>query len=121
MRKKTASWHGYHDVLCDWDIPSRKVRIASIKANKPAHEQPLRLRLYKPMSAEACGLLAAHHELVGPTWAATYSHGAGHARAADNEAVGSAWAALEAIHKIECPNCPWNGMSIFPEAKEPTP
>jgi hypothetical protein len=27
----------------------------------------------------------------------------------------AAWAPLEAIHKIECPNCPWNGQTTFPD------
>ena len=25
------------------------------------------------------------------------------------------WAAIEELHRAECPNCPWNGETIFPE------
>ena len=26
---------------------------------------------------------------------------------------------IEALHELECPNCPWDGLSIFPEKVKP--
>lgn len=34
--------------------------------------------------------------------------------AVHEKAMSKAWASVDAIHKQECPNCPWNGETIFP-------
>jgi hypothetical protein len=38
------------------------------------------------------------------------------ARKAYDDARAPALKALEALHATECPDCPWNGETIFPEA-----
>ena len=38
------------------------------------------------------------------------------ARQAYDEAVSRNMSAIEALHAEECPNCPWNGHTIFPNA-----
>src|SRR3990167_9363295 len=43
-------WHVHHNVLAEWCYDYKK-RVAYIKADKPAHEQELRLRLFKPVVA----------------------------------------------------------------------
>jgi len=54
-----------------------------------------------------------------PAWA-TYDAAVKAARATYHAAVGPAWvtrdAALDAAHQAECPDCPWNGRTIFPVA-----
>ena len=121
MTERTASWHCHHDILCEWDSEPREVRIAFIKAEKPLHEQELRLRLYRPMSAEGCRLLA-RLATAREVWERTPE---GIAWSDDYEAWMTrteVWtttrnaiaAAIEALHKLECADCPWDGTTIFP-------
>ena len=97
-----AYWHIHHDTLAEFATEPIENRIAYIKAEKPTHERETRLRLLKPMSAEATALLAEYEKVQQAAWA-------------EYEKVRqAAWEPLGAIHKIECPNCPWDGKTIFP-------
>ena len=111
--KRTSSWHCHHDILWEWDKEPRAKRIAYIKKYKEPSQQALRLRLYRPMSAEARRLLricdatcAKAEEVCAATWAK-----------ADKLCAATCAKArkpLEALHRRECPDCPWNGKTIFP-------
>ena len=109
-----ACWHIYHDCLLDWcyDVRGRR---EYIKKYKPASEQPLRLRLMKRVKGELppelVEALNAYVE-VWNAWDKTQS--------AQNEAwlvwqkaIASHQDYIDALHEQECPNCPWDGHTIF--------
>ena len=111
MKKTEAGmyWHVHHDTLLEYCYDYNERR-TFIERNKPANEQKLRLRLFAPVSGE---LPKAYHE----AWKA-------HAEA--RKAYAEAWKAfdevlkacddeIQALHKIECPDCPWDGNTIFPK------
>jgi hypothetical protein len=121
---KSASWHCHHENLCEWDTEPRKNRIAYIKAEKSGRGRKLRLRLYQPMSSDAIKILIAYDLAVKPTRDAyvlattsasdAYDIAVKPARDAYVLAEKIAADALEVQHRLECPNCPWNGKTIFP-------
>ena len=78
-------------------------RIAFIKDHKAKVEIETRLRLMRPVVGQ---LPAAYLQ----AWAAYKSAGAayGGTRAATEVEI-------EALHRHECPDCPWDGRSIFPK------
>ena len=84
-------WHIHHDVLIEKLTEPFETRKAYIKAEKPKHEVEKRLRLMKPASKKAS-----------------------EARTVYDKAGSEARAKVEALHQKECPNCPWNGRTIFP-------
>ena len=119
-----AYWHIiHHDVLMEWtdDIEER---IAYVKRHKPAHEVETRLRLMQPVrGALPDAVVEARRASVEARRASDEAR-----RASDEawQAYDEAWRAydeawrahmpeIEALHAIECPDCPWDGKTIFPE------
>ena len=88
-------WHIHHEVLLEWSDDIQE-RIDYIKAHKPPHEVETRLRLLKPVQG------ALPPKLVK-------------AKAAYAKAYDECLPQIEALHALECPDCPWNGTTIFPE------
>lgn len=86
--RKVYYWHVHHEVLFEALTEPIENRIQYIKNNKPAHEIETRLRLMKPIQ--------------------------GRARAEYEKVRNRAFKKIEALHKIQCPNCPWDGKTIFP-------
>ena len=132
MKTKTGLfWHVHHEVLCEYshDIDER---IEYIKKNKPAHEVDLRLRLMQPVKGKLPDELVKANKArvkANKAWVKAYE-----ARDKAYEAwvkANKAWVKarvkedkawdkykdeIEALHKEECKDCPWNGKTIFPEA-----
>ena len=114
-----AYWHIHHDKLLEFSGNIDK-RIEYIKYGKPTEEIELRLRLLKPVKGKL-------PDAVIKVWAAYEK-----ARAAYEKALAAcdkAWAAcdeaiqkyqskIETLHTLECPGCPWDGETIFPERKK---
>ena len=120
-------WHIHHDVLAEFAIAPIEERIAFIRANKPAREIEMRLRLMRPVQ----------HKLFGPALEAALAYRDGmiairKARIHWHTACdlqGSLFESrtiytkhklalcteLVALHKSECPGCSWNGKTIFPD------
>ena len=98
-------WHVHHDVLAERLTCPLSERIAFIRAEKPAHEIETRLRLPKPVQNTA--VLDAYETAVRPV------------REVYETAERSAREPVEALHKQECPDCPWDGKTIFPAEKKP--
>src|SRR3990167_4801535 len=115
-------WHIHHDVLCEPLTEPIENLIKSIKENKPKEEVELRLRLLKPIKSE---LLKEFVE----AWAEARDK----SRKARDKACNAwdeadkAWkeadevwdkaneaytTEIEALHKLECPDCNWDGISI---------
>ncbi len=101
----TLYWHCHHDVLCEF-VDNPQERIDYIIWAKPNAEIDIRLRLFQPVK----GKLPPD---VVEAWAA-YDK----ARAAYDKARENHREELEALHAKECPNCPWDGKTIFPEENE---
>ena len=90
MTTKTGLyWHLHHDRLVEW-CTDYDERVAYIKVRKPAHEQESRLRLFRLVRAVPPALV---------------------------KALAAAQPELEALHRVECVNCTWNGKTIFSEVK----
>lgn len=123
--KKQMVWHAYHaETLCQFvDL---EARWAQIVETKPDHELPTRLRLMKPVGELPREFVAAcEKESVTrkAAWEAqTVRNPAWEAREARNVAYTAQRASyikhkaeIERLHAIECPDCPWDGKTIFPE------
>ena len=117
------AWHLHHGKLIEALSEPAANRIAYILRDKPKDEQALRLRLFRPASDEAW-------QATAPAWAA-YDKATASARAAYDKAVASARAAYTKAtaparaaytkatapaHEAECPDCSWDGESIFGKA-----
>lgn len=100
--KLLAYWHIHHEQLAEFATEPIENRIQYIKGEKPEREIETRLRLLKPMSAKAKKLLEVRNA----------------ARVEADKVRNAVWLQadnpLEAIHRIECPDCPWDGRTIFP-------
>jgi len=92
-------WHLHHDRLIEWtdDIDERW---GYVVREKSAKELETRLRLMRP----AIGPLLSELDAASAKWFAAC------AELDDGPSV-------IALHAIECPGCPWDGETIFPEAK----
>jgi hypothetical protein len=102
-------WHIHHDVLCESLREPIEARIAYIKENKPQDERETRLRLLKPvLGALPTPVLEAYaaRKKADAAWEKAYWAW----RKADAHHKGE----IEALHAQECPNCPWDGATIFP-------
>lgn len=130
MKTSGFAFHCHHDVLCEW-VTDYDQRVQYIKKNKPEAEQELRLRLFRiiPVDRLPSPLVkagAAYDKAwtaYDKTWA---REKAGAAREKAGAAYDKAWAArdmawaaydkdLQAVHSELCPDCSWNGYSIFPK------
>lgn len=123
-------WHVHHDVLMEWcfDAVGRQ---AYIRAEKPASEVELRLRLMQPVRGQLPEVVVkarAEYEKARAEYdkaeagyekaQAGYDKaraGCDKARAKYNKAISHHQVEIEALHAQECPNCPWNGSIIFPK------
>ena len=117
-------WHVHHDVLWEW-CTDYDGRVAYIKANKPAEEVETRLRLMQPVRDPPGRLAKAGAEYIKAR-AEYYKAGVEcdkaraeyvKARAEYDKATAECAAEMKALHRTECPDCPWDGKTIFPEVK----
>ena len=138
MKTKGFFWHIHHDVLCEWSYDIDE-RIRCIKTEKPKDERALRLRLMKPVKGKLpVRFVKAQEAYVKAREAFDKAQGKaivkeGEAFGKAGEAFGKAWVAfgkareafdkaweackdeLEALHKKECKDCPWDGKTLFPK------
>ena len=134
------AWHCHHERVIELLTETAEKRIAYILSGKPIEEQALRLHLFRPTrDAAVDAAWAAYNAALDAAWA-TYAAADKAARATYNAALKAAWtaydaadkaawatcyaalkaawttynAAVKAAHQAECPDCPWNGRTIFP-------
>src|SRR3990170_2597468 len=123
-------WHIHHEVLLEWSDDIQE-RIDFIQAEKPKHEVEIRLRLLKPVQGALPPKLVKAGDARGKAedanakaWDAYDKAKAAYDK--DWDAFGKDWDAyrkaydkylpqIEALHALECPDCPWDGFTIFPE------
>ena len=132
-------WHVHHTVLLEWCY-NYEERARYIRTNKPRNEQETRLRLFKPVQGrlpEAVvkarqaydkarqAYLRAYQEAYDKALQAYVeayqaydkaSQAYDKAEQALDEVLEDNTAKIEALHAKECPNCPWNGHTIFPNS-----
>ena len=127
-------WHNHHEILFELRLWPREARIAYIKAKKPPHEQPTRLRLFTevrnptPEMLRYAALWSKGNAMVDTGDALRAGdkslRAKGNAMMDEGNALMDGGRALLAtlqnsktvlaLHDKECPNCPWNGTTIFP-------
>jgi len=125
-------WHVHHEVLIEWCFDYNE-RALYICTQKPKNEQEIRLRLFRPVKGtlpqeviEAGQALIEAGQAYDKAWRAYWAynetlqaydkawracHEAGQAY---DEALRKNMPAIKALHREECPNCPWDGKTIFP-------
>ena len=91
-------WHVYHDSLLDYCY-DYDGRLQYIEKYKFESEQKLRICLFK---------LVQHPELLPPALADVQTTYGSRSLLSKQEKE-----QVDRRHEIECPNCPWNGKTIF--------
>jgi len=126
MKKLKWYFHVHHDILLEPLIRPLKDRIDYIKEYKPKNEIKLRLKLLKPVKGKLPNEVVKTGE--------TYIEAAKVYVQADKfcdkawEDCDKTWKVykktlkkyskeINKLHKQECPNCPWNGKTIFPTSR----
>ena len=122
------AWHVHHNTLLEPLTKPMAHRRAYILEVKPKNEHALRLRLLKPIRGVLPLAVVKADIARAATWATFKkirdSFGTSPAydraglacdRAIENyiKALTDNRAKIEALHAQECPNCPWNGKTIF--------
>ena len=134
-------WHVHHEVLCEALTEPIQNRIDYIKSNKPASEVETRLRCMTPVlhpeklpvkwreayakwreayakwreaDAKSREAYAKWEEEAGAKLSEAYAE-LEEADAKWDEAYPKCLPQIEALHKKEHPDCPWDGKTIFPE------
>ena len=120
-------WHIHHHILVEPLVRPVKDRQRYIKTEKPKSERELRLRLLKPvMGSLPEAYVKAAQAYVDATAA---PHGTPGRYVAIDDAKGRMvkarrenTEAINALHELECLDCPWDAKrrSIFPVRHNPT-
>ena len=141
MQEKTMTpvgvWHYHHATyLVEFPTETIESRHAFIDNEKDPPERSLRHQLLKEVVGDLPAALGQAYqaleqanqawEQVSRAWKQTYQldrpwQQAGQAL----EQASRAWkqtyrdnlSAIEALHKLECPDCPWDGETIFGQGK----
>jgi len=97
-------WHIHHTQLLELSTEPLKKRAKYILEEKPEDERKLRLQLMRPVL----------HPEKFPKQLIKASAELDKARAEWDKARAEWNKEIEALHREECPNCPWDGGTIFP-------
>ena len=110
------AWHVHHEQLLEPLTEPIENRIAYIKTHKPKGEQKLRLRLLKPVVGKLPPAVAKAWAAYDKAWAA-FNAGAAYDKAGApyDKTLKEHLPEIEALHREECPDCPWDGKTIFPK------
>ena len=129
INKVTFAWHIHHDVLVEELTEPIENRIEYIKKFKPKNEVKLRLKLLKVVKGElpkefveAWQKYYEAWQKYYETWQKYYETWQKHVEA--RQKYYEAWqkyvkvykkyeSQILALHEKECPNCSWNGKTIF--------
>lgn len=113
----TFAKHVHHDVLIEPLVEPLEVRRGYIRQNKPPEEQDLRLDLLATVISPLPEPVVRAGKEYARAWQGRMQAWEGYERAKGEylQVLGEHKTELEAIHNRECPDCPWNGETIFPE------
>ncbi|MBI2677136.1 MAG: hypothetical protein HYX21_04305 [Candidatus Yanofskybacteria bacterium] len=135
--KKGLAMHLHHEKLVEWCFDYDE-RAEYIRTQKPPEERETRLRLFKLFKGELSPELVEACRVYGEACRVYFEANRVYVeadRAYDeacwvyNEAcqvydealqvydkiLNKNMPAIEALHAAECPNCPWDGHTIFPK------
>ena len=133
--KSGLAFHCHHDQLYEF-VYDYDERVRFIIANKPEEEQELRLRLLKMIPPELVpGKDTEEYQACNRAWGAYDKVMIAYdkvmiAYSKEEEAYSKVWEAYRkteeayfkkwgakiiSLHKELCPECPWDGETIFPE------
>ena len=107
-------WHYHHDVLIEPLIKPFEARVKYIKKSKPKDQQKLRLKLFKTVKGKLPMpnyFVRAYQkwQKADQKWQEAYQK----RQKAYQKWYKSNENKILALHKKECPNCPWDGKTIF--------
>ena len=125
MAKSGVAFHCHHDRLVEF-VTNYDERVAYIKQEKPPAERPLRLRLFQMVPPErlSAGLAEAVNESTRLREESDRLRAEGNRLWAESTRLGVENIAqhmpeLLALHAELCPECPWNGQTIFGREENP--
>ena len=118
MTKVKFAWHVHHNQLAEVLIRPMTKRRAYIKSEKRAGEVATRLRLFHsvkgqlptPLVGAAEAYIAENQIVIKKGWSPRLLE----TRREYKQQLLRYGKALEKLHAEECPNCPWDGRTIFP-------
>ena len=144
MKQQTGLfWHVHHEALLEWCY-NYDERVAYIRKEKSKEEQGTRLRLFKPVKGTLPQEVVKAGQELNKARQEYYKAWQEYDKATQEydkagqelnkarqkyykagQEYDKAWQEyskvlndnkelIEALHKAECPNCPWNGRTIFP-------
>ena len=123
MKKSGFAFHSYHDILIEY-VTDYDKRVEIIKRNKPPEEQALRLRLFRLIPEDRLPTELIKEGVAYGKAKDAYGKAKdayGKARDAYNKAWDAYVKAKDAcepeinkLHEELCPNCPFDGKTIFP-------
>ena len=106
--KSGFAFHCHHDILVEWAYDFDE-RVKVIKLYKPKKERPLRLRLFKMIPTDRSTInLTKFLDARDKAWK-SYAM----AREAYTKEFNKHTKYFIELHKELCPNCPWDGKTIF--------
>lgn len=121
MKNSGLAFHCNHDILFAF-VYNFAGRVKYIKANKPEEQQELRLRLFQLVPDKLIpgrdSKEWADYKKAGVAYEETWTdpNKAWEAYGKTGIAYGEAWGQeIEALHEKLCPDCPWDGRTIFPD------
>ena len=107
------AFHVHHNILMEYCF-DYDGRVRAIKENKPKEEQELRLRLFRliPMRRLPLAFRKAHAKWLKAhaEWRKDYAEW--------RKALTEWQPQIEKLHVELCPNCTWDGKTIFPKEKK---
>src|SRR3990167_2433760 len=108
-------WHVHHEALLEWCY-NYDERVAYIRKEKSKEEQGTRLRLFKPVKGTLPQEVVKAGQELNKARQEYYKAWQEYDKATQeyDKALNDNKELIEALHKAECPNCPWNGRTIFP-------
>ena len=119
-------WHVHHKILVEGSV-NIKERIEYIKNNKPAKEIEVRLSLLKEVKGQLPKAYAEAEKTLIEAEKARHEAGKAYqdackacdeAEMACQDAYKACQDEIEALHDAGCPDCPWDGKTIFPKGEE---
>ena len=116
MTTPIFAWHIHHDTLFEMLTEPIETRIAYIREEKREDEVELRLRLLKPVAGKLPEAIYQAREKYSQAREKYIQAEVeyGQAEVEYGQARKKYRSEIEALHAIECPDCPWDGTTIFP-------
>lgn len=111
--KSGFAFHVHHDELIEF-CTDYDERVKYIKENKPLEEQELRLRLFRLIPSDRLPPPLVVAVKAYKKAKKTYEK----AKKAYEKAKKTCEPEILKLHKELCPDCPWNGETIFPRANK---